>query len=199
MLTELELRIERLRAALSDATLAEVPPFRWDQLSETNYRIDFSQTRSPAQIANLAAALIANVACLKDHLKAWCERTGHHFEGDSLIDSDRDVALIHDLWNRDKHFKLDRPRSGTKPILSNLTQEVEIASLDGTAGSSIEGLIDSHTGEVRMKAGPNSRISLVVDGEIIDESGAPLGKLSEVCARAIASWTRVLRAAGVPV
>ena len=47
--------------------------------------------------------LLNNIACLKDHLKSWCKKNNKPFAGDQLINSNRDVAIIHDLWNLDKH------------------------------------------------------------------------------------------------
>jgi hypothetical protein len=63
---------------------------------------------------NAATLLIANIASLKDHLKAWCKLKGVPFNGDALINSNNAVALIHDLWNVDKHAELtSKPRSGS--------------------------------------------------------------------------------------
>lgn len=65
--------------------------------------IDFTDGTDPATAANRVSLLFNNIASLKDHLKAWCKRNGKPFTGDQLIDSNRDVAIIHNLWNLDKH------------------------------------------------------------------------------------------------
>jgi hypothetical protein len=80
--------------------------------------VDFNQQSDEIELANAASLLIANIASLKDHLKAWCKKQGVQFQGDALINGNRAVALIHDLWNIDKHAELNLPpRSGIKPKL----------------------------------------------------------------------------------
>src|SRR5260221_1547863 len=80
--------------------------------------VDFTEGTDRATAANRISMLVNNIACLKDHLKAWCKKNGKPFTGDQLIDSNRDVAIIHDLWNLDKHAELNRPsRSVISPRL----------------------------------------------------------------------------------
>ena len=90
--------------------------------------VDFSGGATEAELANSASLLLTNIACMKDHLKAWCRLNNRPFEGDALIDSDADVAIIHDLWNVDKHADLNRrPRSGHRPRLIGLTRALTSA------------------------------------------------------------------------
>lgn len=195
MLTQLEQRLNRLHAALDDASAGAVPLFQWQQEGSDQHIVDFSQSRSTAQLANILGVLIGNIASLKDHLKAWCQENNRTFNGEKLIDTNRDVAVIHDLWNRDKHGALSRPRSGYRPMLQHITQSIEVSSLNGE-GSSLEGITDTETGETRLRPGPNSKLALVVDAEIVDESGEPLGMLLNVCDRAIDAWTSAFKIAG---
>ena len=75
--------------------------------------------------ANRVSLLLNNIACLKDHLKSWCKKNGKPFTGDQLMDSNRDAAIIHDLWNLDKH---GGPSHDSKSGLSpRLLQDPDIA------------------------------------------------------------------------
>ena len=147
---------------------------------------------------NVLATLVANVASLKDHLKVWCATQSIASPGDGLIDSDISVALIHDLWNRDKHCALSRPRSGHKPLIQDVHQSLSVEPIDGP-GSSVEGRFDPETGETRVVAGPNTKLSLVIDGEIVDESGMKLGGVLQTCTKALDSWEATMAACGVPL
>jgi hypothetical protein len=60
---------------------------------------DFTKIEAPATAANRVSLLLHNIACLKDHLHTWCVKNNKPKTGDQLIDSNRDVAIIHDLWN----------------------------------------------------------------------------------------------------
>lgn len=52
------------------------------------------------------------------------------FKGDELIKDNHDVALVHDLWDKDKHARLDRPpRSDINATLVNLKQKLQLLRL----------------------------------------------------------------------
>jgi hypothetical protein len=97
---------------------------------------DFTKVEKPATTANRVSTLVNNIACLKDYLKAWCKKNGRPFTGDQLIDGNRDVAIIHDLWNLDKHAELNRPsRSGLSPRFlqpAHTTLEFKITTAEET-------------------------------------------------------------------
>src|SRR5216684_78939 len=106
--------------ALEDMQITERLPSVKPEFNRTPagvaVKFAFQKGADTATAANRASQLMANIACLKDHLKAWCNRNGKPFAGDTLIDSNRDVAIVHDLWNLDKHAELNRPsRSGLSP------------------------------------------------------------------------------------
>jgi hypothetical protein len=68
--------------------------------------------------------VIAHIASLKDHLKAWCEEHGATFRGDNVLNSSREAAIIHDLWNIAKHGKLNKPpRSTFTPRIGQISLE----------------------------------------------------------------------------
>jgi hypothetical protein len=192
------MRLRRLHESVASASTFEIPVFQSPRLvGSGKLNVEFTDGRSLAEMENLLANLIANVASLKDHLKVWCVEHGVTFPGDNLIDDELAVALVHDLWNRDKHGALDRPRSGHRPLVRDVHQSLAVEPIDGP-GSSIEGRFNPETGETRIFAGPNTRLSLVIDGEIVDESGVKLGLVLETCSNALDAWQRTMSACGVP-
>src|SRR5258708_7892605 len=116
----IEQKLAQLYAALGEMLVTEklssIKPTSKRVGNEFITSIDFTMGTDRATAANRVSLLLNNIACLKDHLKSWCKKNGKRFTGDQLIDSNRDVAIIHDLWNLDKHAELDRPsRSGLSP------------------------------------------------------------------------------------
>src|ERR1700722_5117049 len=103
----IEQKLEQLYAALAEMQVTE----KLSSIKPTTERfgnqivtsIDFTAGTDRATAANRVTLLLNNIACLKDHLKSWCAKNGKPFIGEQLIDTNRDVAIIHDLWNLDKH------------------------------------------------------------------------------------------------
>lgn len=115
----IEQKIEQMYSALAAMQVTErlqsfKPEFK-GAAGKFAVTFDFTKGADQATAANRVSQLVANIACLKDHLKVWCDRNGKPFQGDILIDSVREVAIVHDLWNLDKHGKLDRSRSKLYP------------------------------------------------------------------------------------
>src|SRR6266508_6146785 len=111
--------------ALATSDLSSVVPQGGITPEGFYWTVDFTQGSTDAGLANIASLLIANIDWLKDHLKAWCKTNGKPFEGDNLIDSEKDVAIIHDLWDLDKHADLNSPpRSGYRAKLKNLRRQL---------------------------------------------------------------------------
>lgn len=195
---QLQARLRRLHASLASTSTLEIPAFQSPRLvGAGTFSIEFKDGRSAAEMENVLATLVANVASFKDHLKEWCMTQRIASPGDGLIDSDLSVALIHDLWNRDKHGALSRPRSGHNPLIQDVHQSLGVEPIDGP-GTSVESRLDPETGETRVVAGPNTKLSLVIDGEIVDESGKKLGGVLEICTKALDSWETTMAACGVP-
>jgi len=159
--------------------------------------IDFSGNQ--VNLANTATLLVTNIACLKDHLKAWCQKNGRPFEGDDLINSDREVPIVHDLWNLDKHAELNRPpRSGFRPEIRNLRRPLRLSTGTG-AGSEALFMFDPRTGTMTFRASGTGSVSLQLQGEVVDESGRVVGEFSAICEKAAVGWEGALLRAGVPI
>lgn len=202
MLDKLDLKIRRMHEALGgleDADLTNLKPELFETQDAFYCELNFSQNQTEASLANTAGTLIANIASLKDHLKLWCNKNKRDFKGDELIDTNRDVAIVHDLWNIDKHAELDRkPRSGHTPRIENLRQSLNL-STGGVAGSSAMFSMDPRTGEMRSQTTGGAKITLSISGEVVSENGKALGDFATICETASDSWKRTLIAAGISI
>ncbi len=161
--------------------------------------VDFNQNSDPIALANAASLLVANIASLKDHLKAWCKKQGVPFHGDTLINTNRSVALIHDLWNVDKHAELKvPPRSGCTPKLVDVSTALSVSS--GTeAGAFAFYSMDPSTGKVTTGTSSGGTVQLALNAQIVDEHGNNQGHFTQVCTEAAEAWLAAFRAAGVPL
>jgi hypothetical protein len=124
---DIEQKLEQLYAALRELQVTEklssIKPKVKRVGNEYLTSIDFTQGTDQATAANRVSLLLNNIACLKDQLKAWCKKNGKPFTGDQLIISDKDVGIIHDLWNLDKHGELEHgSRSKLWPRLQHRPQ-----------------------------------------------------------------------------
>jgi len=198
MLDVLNRKISQIYEALGQLESTDISSVKPEQEVMGNryhYRVDFSKGRSEAELANAATLLITNIACIKDHLKSWCESNGTAFEGDALINSDINVAIIHDLWNIDKHAKLNiKPRSGHIPKIVDLKQS--LCLFTGKKADSISPE-DMYT-QTGFKLSGGSA-TLAITGTVIDEYGNILGDFSDICQKAVSSWKKILVKAGVQI
>jgi hypothetical protein len=196
----IEQKLEQLYAALSEMKVTDKLASMKPQITTSGDRFitswDFTKIENPATVANRVSLLVNNIACLKDHLHAWCRKNGKAETGDQLINSNRDVAIIHDLWNLDKHAELNRPsRSGLSPRFqqpAHTTIERKITSSEETPIFAIS--VFSGSG-VQLFEGTNAKIiATVVDGD-----GNSLGGLDSICLRAVAAWEAEFVKAGIKI
>lgn len=147
---------------------------------------DFSKVTDSATAANRVSQLLNNIASLKDHLKAWCKRQNKPFAGDALIDSNRDVAVVHDLWNVDKHAELNRPsRSGLGPRLENPPRSTMV--LKGEPGKPSPSFVIP-VGRGGAPIQTNAGASLRIVANVVDKDGNRIGDLMDICEKAVAAW-----------
>lgn len=198
----LDRKIRQMHEALDGLGEADLSTIKTEHsVSGNRYYcgVDFSQGRTEAGLANIASLLIANIACMKDHLKAWCSKNNKSFEGDKLIKNDRNVAIVHDLWNIDKHAELDKlPRSGHLPKLQDLHQSLNL-STGPKAGNSTILTFDPKTGEMLINTNDGGSAQLLIRGQVIDEHGILLGDFTDICEKATAAWEQALKLAGVTI
>lgn len=162
------------------------------------FKVDANAGVDPIELDNKASQLIANIACLKDHLKAWCQRNNIPFGGEALIDSNRSVALIHDLWNTDKHAVLSRPpRSGIRPELKDLQRVISMSS--GTQPGSMSFLSWDRTGAMRSSSTEGGgSTTLRLHARIVDSAnGETVADFMVTCQEAVSAWETEMKNSGV--
>jgi hypothetical protein len=202
MIDVLDRKIRQMHAALAGLAtddLSTIKPQFGEADGSYYTKVDFNQDSDEIALANAATLLITNIASMKDHLKAWCTRQGVAFHGDALINNNQAVALIHDLWNIDKHAELDKPpRSGHTPKLQGLQKSLSISA--GTeAGAAAFVSMDPRTGKITTDTSGGGTVQLALVAQIIDENGNVLGDFTNICTLAISEWGKALSAAGVPL
>jgi len=198
MSSELTKKIKRMYLALNIVSNKNFDEIEAQISGDTKHRrmsIDFNKDADQTELEDNAGRLVANIASLKDHLKVWCKANNVQFKGEDLINNNKDsVALVHDLWNLDKHGKFDREtRSGHTPKLQNLHTALKMTASPGGRSSVAMNL---RTGEVTLK-GEGHAMTLVAD--VVDEHGTRLGRLDEICERAADLWYKEMESAGVPM
>ena len=194
----LDRKIQKIYAALgvvvSDhLTTANIKP----QITKTDtgfiFEMNFDEGTSEIELENAVTLLVTNIASIKDHFKVWCGNNHVTFTGDELINNNLDVAIIHDLWNIDKHAKLtSQPRSGFTPTLQGL-QRGMVLSGQSTANISV-----NLTGEDSQVTTDGS-FQFIITGQVIDENGKIRGDFTEICTKAIDAWLNLLKSTGVPI
>lgn len=146
---------------------------------------------SQADLENMAHALIANIATLCDHSKIYCRDNNINFDPQKFINANRDVAIVHDLWNTDKHVELDRPpRSGFRPKITDLRRVLSL-----TGGATGVQVSISSDGNVQLSEGAGATASIF--GVVVDENGGMLGILPQICESAIAAWEAEFKRVGI--
>jgi hypothetical protein len=195
----IEQKLEQLYAALAEMQVTEkltsMKPTTIVSGNRFVASFDFTKVENPATAANRVSMLVNNIACLKDHLNAWCKRNGKPLTGDQLINSNRDVAIIHDLWNLDKHAQLNRPsRSGLSPRFlqpAHTALEFKIATSEETPLITIP----VFGGQIQAHGDANVRITATV----VDRDGKTLGELEAISLRAVAAWEAEFVKAGLKI
>ena len=201
MLDLLDQRLRRMHAAieaLDKPDFTGIEGKRIDCPAYSSLKVDFTSGSDPIELANIIALLIANIASLKDHLKAWCKKYGVPFNGDALINKNRSVALVHDLWNLEKHVELrSKPRSGHIPKLRKIGLALAISA--GTEAESVAVFtMQLGTGEISTGSSGSGSVKRVLIAEVVDENENYLGDFTTICIEAAEAWAIELSAAGVP-
>jgi hypothetical protein len=192
-----EQKLEQLYAALAEMQVTEklfsIKPTTKSVGNQIVSSIDFTMGTDRATAANRVTLLLNNIACLKDHLKSWCTKNGKQFTGDQLIDSNRDVAIIHDLWNLDKHAELNGPsRSGLSPRLLQPAQ-TSLTFKSGGPEPTVITIPFFEGGLIRTQG----EVSLRIVAPVVDKNGKQLGDLEPISLRAVAAWEAEFVKAGM--
>ena len=194
----LEQKIQQMYNALEEMELTGKlnyikPEFRPASGGGFSWRFDFTKGADAPTAANRVSQLIANIACLKNHLRTWCVKNGKTFEGEKLINSNRDVAIVHDLWNLDKHSELDRSRSGLFPRLREPARSAIVLRGGGPGGEQSMITIPMFGGPIQATGAAALRISAVV----VDQDGKDIDDLENICTRAVSAWEAEFQKVGL--
>lgn len=196
----LEEKTRQMHAALGNIVendLSKIIVHKEISDSSRNTWVRFSEGTTEAELQNTITLIVSNIASLKDHLKKWCQTNNVSFQGESLIRSNRDVALVHDLWNSDKHGGLDRqPRSGIYPKIANLNKVLSMNS--GTIPGSVTYFtMDPKTGEIVTGSSGSGKIEHKIIADVVDEQGTRVGDFEEICFNAASAWEALMIGSGV--
>ncbi len=108
---QVQRRLQQVYAALGATCSADLSKSKTTttvSATSITIRLQFSDGRDTLELTNALESVISNIACIKDYFHQWCNANGVAKTGDALIDANRDVALVHDLWNTQKHGVLKK-------------------------------------------------------------------------------------------
>ncbi|MDA0270280.1 MAG: hypothetical protein O2919_04545 [Chloroflexi bacterium] len=176
-------RLNRVYAALDESIEADLTQFPAQVISDGGlFGIlqEFHGGLTPAQIENLAYAVIHNITNLIDHLKRWARGNSNDL-GPILRAEHGSLALqiLRDLSNNDKHGYSPRhtSRSGKSPQLREVGRPLRMTT--GSAAGSSVAFVFTPEGPKLISHGGGSA-AVVITGSIVDRDGQPLGDLYEV-------------------
>jgi len=188
--------VERLRRMNSAMRRCVVPVSKWPThlVRTPKYRFveaNFSGDASPEELANDAFSLIANVASLADHLRKWSKENNRDPRRvDETIRCSRDLRIVVDLWNRDKHGgdRNYRGRSGLEPRLENLERALRMRTQPKKGSSVIvqQGL------DGRFHSRGDGTATIDTSGTVYDKHGRQVGDLQDILATAVQALETLL-------
>jgi len=188
--------VERLRRINSALTRCRVPatqwPVRFVQTPKMRFmEANFGGGASPDQLLNDAWSLIANIASLADHLRKWARVNGRDpRKVDETIRASRDLQVVIDLWNRDKHG--GDPRNGGKSGLNPRLDGVERALQMRTQAKKGSSVMVQQGRDGRLHSYGDGTASIDTSGTVYGAQGKKLGDLQDIAAAAIKAWEALL-------
>lgn len=188
-------RVKQAISALAKSSSDDFTKLRIVQITTPNLnsiRIDPNEGIPREDLYNEISLILTSIGSMKDHFNALCKSKGTAPYGDDIINNNRDVALVHDLWNVDKHFELSRkPRSGIVPELRNVSRVMMFTS---SGENAVAGMwFNPATG--RMEVYGDTQ--LVLSAMIFDETGVFVADFRATCEKAIDVWVGEFAKMGV--
>lgn len=190
----IEQKIRQMYKALEEMQITDKvssmkTDLKYNAVRGGSFSIDFSEGADTPTAENRASQLIAAIACLKDHLKVWCAKENKPFTGDKLIDSNREVAIVHDLWNLDKHGKVDRSRSKLYPRLAESpSSSLVLKAEERTPRPKFQLYVPIFGGPVGPRMRFHEGASVRIVARVVDKDGNYLGDFEATCEKAVAAW-----------
>lgn len=182
---------------LAEKDFSKIIVQREESHSRRSVFVSFSDGPTQSELQNSVTILVANIASLKDHLKKWCRQNSSNFDAEAVLTHCHEAALVHDLWNSDKHGGLDRPpRSGLTPKVADL-QKALVLSSGTAAGSGAFFTMDPRTGKTEIGGSEGGSVAHKITGRVVDEHGNHLGELEDICEKALEAWVEAMKSAGL--
>ncbi len=124
MQERLEEKIRRMHKSLSRTRSDDFSKMAIEEGNDGIFdykKLIFDRSSDNDALMDAAMTLVANIASLKDVVKKWISKNNISINVEGAIDNNMSMAIVHDLWNDDKHGGLDRKsRSGKIPKLKDL-------------------------------------------------------------------------------
>ncbi len=202
MIDILKLLIQRLHQmhaaldSLSQKELSVIKPVT-ERTKET-IRSEFHFGGELVDLQNQATLVIESLGRLKDHFKKWLIANGKPGKAsEDVINGHFAVALIHDLWNVEKHVELrEPPRSGKIPQLV-IHERGLVVGRGNALDSEVRFTLDTWTGDFTLDKQGDACVRL--NAEVIDEHGTSLGDFEDLCIQASRIWENEMRKSGVQI
>ena len=193
-ITDLSARLRRISAALGRirvTDLAQFPARVFNTPRAYGFFQDFRGGASREDMTNDVFSLIANVACLRDHLKKWAQDNGRHAEKvDETIRSSPDLCIIMDLWNSDKHVGSARGGGWSKrsPRLDGVDRALTLRPQPkkGSWAAVQQGR------DGRLRPSGDGTVTVDTSGTVLDGTGKVIDNLQAIVMRAVDAWERLL-------
>ncbi|MEK6806669.1 MAG: hypothetical protein AABY95_08470 [Pseudomonadota bacterium] len=153
--------------------------------------VDFRKGMSPEQLSNAAHSVIHNIAHLVDHLKKHLRSRGRGTDAaDNVVKNSREVQLLIDLSNNDKHGypPRDGGKSGCSPKLVDLRKTLRLSATGTKISIPMSGAAPTVSG---------GQAPVVITGRIVDKDGKDVAGLQSTIETAIRVWEEALRREGV--
>jgi hypothetical protein len=157
---------------------------------------DFRGGQSDAELLNQASILIYNIANLDAHLRQWARENGvDKSEVEKVFDSSRELKIIKDLSNNDRHPYPPRNggRSKQSPKLVDINRVLRMQTLP-KAGSWVSMQMGA---DGRPVFGGDGTHKAVVTGDVVDANNKRIGDLYEIATTAVIAWEQFAVAHGL--
>jgi hypothetical protein len=192
---ELKVRIERMYAAIGATIEREMyvgggtkVEGELRKLEGGGINFKFGGKLTDSQLANLAWNAIHNLAIFFEYCKEWGKHNGVAYQEIANVrDNAREIRIIEDLHNSEKHPAQRANQSGVSPKLTDLRQVLRVQGgvelvFEGPGGLTARG----------------KDVSLVVYGAILNsKTGTLVGDLHDVIDEALQAWEQFLRTKGL--
>jgi hypothetical protein len=192
-----QLKLQQISQALddfSDTILVNV--IKNFDPTRQRHEVKFDSSRNDAVKANNVSLLLGAIGSIKDNLKWWCIDNSVKFEGETVLKNCKDCAIIHDLWNIDKHGRLDRKaRSGYAELKFEKPSMALNISAGTDANSGVLFTHDLRSGKMEVLTEGSGRADLKLSANVFNGK-VLLGELSDIARRALEGWKKELLRAG---